>query len=155
MKIIGHRHTGIIVQDFEMMLEFYLGLGLQLRRRDVERGPFVEKLLGIEGIILETAKLILYNEEIDYKYRFQLEIMNIKNNISKQENTNEYFNIMEKQGILDLAFTVDNIEEVIQYILSKDGTILNQPIKTKVGYPALHLYATDPENNVLHLAQNL
>ena len=153
MKIIGHRHTGIIVNDFEIMLDYYLGLGFELRVRDIEQGNFINKLLGTDDIILETGKLILNNRDLEYKYRFQLEVMFIKNEIKKNEI--KLFDFIKSFGVLDLAFTIDKINEVIEYIISKNGKVLSEPIKATQGFPALHMYASDPEGNVLHLAQNL
>ena len=50
MKIISHRHTGLIVNDLDKMLDFYLGLGFELRRRDIEEGSFVNNLVGEKNI---------------------------------------------------------------------------------------------------------
>mgnify|MGYP004000639581 FL=1 len=51
MKVLANRHIGIIVKNFDRMLDFYVGLGLELRRRDIEKGQFVEKLLNTDNII--------------------------------------------------------------------------------------------------------
>ena len=79
MKVLANRHVGIIVHNFDKMLDFYIGLGFELRRRDLEEGPFVEKLLNADSIILETAKLVLQDENIPIHYRFNLELMKIAN----------------------------------------------------------------------------
>ncbi len=31
MKILEHRHTGLIVDDLDQMIDFYVGLGLVLK----------------------------------------------------------------------------------------------------------------------------
>jgi catechol 2,3-dioxygenase-like lactoylglutathione lyase family enzyme len=49
MKITGHRHTGIIVNHFDVMLDFYVGLGLVLRRRDNERARHYKDLLSLSN----------------------------------------------------------------------------------------------------------
>ena len=59
MKILEHRHTGLLVDDLDRMIEFYVGLGLVLKQRDLESGHFIDGLLNTESIVLETAKLIL------------------------------------------------------------------------------------------------
>ena len=79
MKVLANRHIGIIVKNFDRMLDFYVGLGLELRRRDIEKGQFVEKLLNTDNIILETAKLILQDESVPIQYRFNLELIKIVN----------------------------------------------------------------------------
>ena len=69
---------------------------------------------------------------------------------------NKNFVILKKKiGILDIAFTVDNIADTLKYIVKNGGSIINKPLKSTLGFPALHCYSTDPEGNVLHLAQNL
>ena len=85
MKILANRHVGIIVHNFDKMLDFYIGLGFELRRRDSEEGPFVEKLLNADGIVLETAKLVLQDENIPIHYRFNLELMKIVNTESDRK----------------------------------------------------------------------
>jgi hypothetical protein len=50
MKILSHRHTGIIINDFDGMLKFYVGMGLVLRRRDLEQGQL--QVLYLAGSML-------------------------------------------------------------------------------------------------------
>lgn len=158
MRILGHRHTGIIVNDLDRMLDFYVGLGLLLRRRDIEEGPFIDSLLGANKILLETAKLVLSNENHPLKYEFQLELMKVKN---YKENQGEViyspkFDFYERPaGILDIAFTVDDINSVLMHIIKSGGSIVGEPLESVAGFPALHCYAQDPEGNVLHIAENL
>lgn len=159
MKILGHRHTGIIVNDFDKMLEFYLGLGLVLRRHDFEEGPFIDGLLGTDNIMLETAKLMLDDEDIPIKYRFQLELMKIKNKNVKTKgilgNSAKFDFLGKPMGILDIAFTVDDIDSVLRFIVKNGGNVIGEPLEAVGGFPALHCYARDPEGNVLHIAENL
>jgi catechol 2,3-dioxygenase-like lactoylglutathione lyase family enzyme len=156
MKILGHRHTGIIVNDFDVMLKFYVDMGLVLRRRDLEQGPFIDGLLGTKGILVETAKLVLEDKNNPIGYSFQLELMKIKNGSSYQKNDQVAFNFLARSsGILDLAFTVDDITAFRSFITLNGGDLIGEPLEVVSGFPALHCYARDPEGNVLHLAQNL
>ena len=157
MKILGHRHTGIIVCDFDVMLKFYLGMGLVLRRRDLEKGPMIDGLIGTKGILLETAKLVLEDMNNPIGYSFQIELMKIKNiNIAYEKNKQVVFDFTKRPlGVLDLAFTVDDIIAIRNYIILNGGDLIGEPLKLVSGFPALHCYARDPEGNVLHLAQNL
>jgi predicted enzyme related to lactoylglutathione lyase len=58
------------------------------------------------------------------------------------------------RGVLDIAFTVDDIEAVCLYILAHGGDIIGQTMNAVAGHPAVHCYTRDPEGNVLHLAEN-
>lgn len=156
MKFLSHRHTGLIVQDFEKMLSFYVGLGFEIRTKDLESGKFVNHLIGTENIVLETAKLILNDKSIAYKYRYQLELMKIREKNKEIIKNKVQFNFLDKKnGLLDLSFTVDNINDVMEYIIENDGILINKPLESVSGFPALHCYMCDPEGNVLHLAENL
>jgi predicted enzyme related to lactoylglutathione lyase len=66
------------------------------------------------------------------------------------------FDFNQRQiGILDLAFTVDDITSVLKYITDNGGDLISEPLESPAGFPALHSYARDPEGNVLHIAQNI
>ena len=158
MRILGHRHTGIIVNDFDMMLDFYIGLGFVLRRRDRESGEFVNHLLNSIDFVYDTAKLVLPDKKVPIQYRFNLELMKLVNNKEyKIDNSifNEFNFSRRRIGILDLAFTVDDIISVLEYVIDSGGDIISKPMQGSEGFPALHSYARDPEGNVLHIAQNL
>ena len=139
------------------MLEFYVGMGLLLRRRDLEQGVSIDSLLGTNGIILETAKLVLEDKRNPIGYSFQLELMKIKDaNYEDIKISKSSFDFASKSiGVLDLAFTVDDIIAVCNYIVLNGGDLIGEPLELVGGFPALHCYARDPEGNLLHLAQNL
>lgn len=159
MRILGHRHTGVIVLDLDRMLEFYVGLGLSVRRRDYETGSFIDGLLGTTNVELETAKLMLDDPSIEFRYRFQLELMRVVGSsgaVPKEPTHLEQFDFLSKpSGVLDIAFTVDDIRKVLEFIVANGGKAIGEPLAASAGFPALHCYALDPEGNVLHLAENL
>lgn len=159
MRILGHRHTGIIVLDLDRMLEFYVGLGLTVRRRDYETGAFIDGLLGTTNVELETAKLMLDDPSIEFRFRFQLELMRIvrpSGAAFQEATTPERFDFLSKPaGVLDIAFTVDDIRKVLMFIVANGGKAIGEPLAAFTGFPALHCYALDPEGNVLHLAENV
>ncbi|MDC1122777.1 hypothetical protein OAT11_05420 [Nitrospinaceae bacterium] len=157
-KILSPRHVGIIVDNLDVMIKFYIGLGLTLRRRDYESGDFVNHLLGTPaGFEMETAKLILTNEEIPFAFQFNLELIKIIKPEKIASNTSPLpFDITSKSsGLLDLSFTVENLDTTIDFILMHRGSVVNTPMKAHAGFPAIHVYTKDPEGNILHLAENL
>ena len=47
------RHTGIVVDNLKSALEFYQGLlGFQIVKTMEENGPFIETILGLDGVDL-------------------------------------------------------------------------------------------------------
>ena len=45
MQVLGLRHMGILVSNFDSIIKFYFGLGFKLLVEDCERGEFIERLL--------------------------------------------------------------------------------------------------------------
>ena len=160
MKVLANRHIGIIVHDIDKMINFYSGLGMILKGDPMlEEGEFIEGLLNSKGIKLLTAKLTIKNDELPEKYWFVLELMtlNHKHNKSYSKSVNKApFSFSDSEnGVLDIAFTVDDINAVCQYVLDQGGDLISKPLKSVGGYPAWHCYLRDPEGNVLHIAENL
>ena len=53
------RHTGLVVRDLERSIKFYCDVfGFSIYKRRIERHDgYINKLVGIEGIVLEWVKL--------------------------------------------------------------------------------------------------
>jgi len=161
MKVLANRHIGILVHDLDKMIDFYTGLGMIMKNYGsmLEKGKFIEGLLSSKGIILKTAKLTIENDELPEKYWFVLELMTLNHehnkSYSKSINKTPFSFSDNENGVLDIAFTVDDINSVSDYVISHGGGLIGGVMKAAVGYPALHRYLLDPEGNVLHIAQNI
>ena len=161
MKVLANRHVGILVHDLDKMIDFYTGLGMVMKNYGsmLEKGKFIDGLLGSKGIILKTAKLTIENDELPEKYWFVLELMTLNHehnkSYSKSVNKTPFSFSDNENGVLDIAFTVDDINSVSDYVISHGGGLIGDVMKAAVGYPALHRYLLDPEGNVLHVAENL
>ena len=161
MKVLANRHIGILVHDLDKMIDFYTGLGMIMKNYGsmLEKGKFIEGLLNSKGIILKTAKLTIENDELPEKYWFVLELMTLNHehnkSYSKSVNKTPFSFSDNENGVLDIAFTVDDINSVSDYVISHGGGLIGDVMKAAVGYPALHRYLLDPEGNVLHVAENL
>ena len=161
MKVLANRHIGILVHDLDKMIDFYTGLGMIMKNYGsmLEKGKFIEGLLNSKGIILKTAKLTIENDELPEKYWFVLELMTLNHehnkSYSKSVNKTPFSFSDNENGVLDIAFTVDDINSVSDYVISHGGGLIGGVMKSAVGYPALHSYLLDPEGNVLHIAQNI
>ena len=52
------RHTGIVVEDLDKALEFYRDvLEFKVEKSMNERGPFIETILGLKGVVVTTIKM--------------------------------------------------------------------------------------------------
>lgn len=58
MMITGIRHIGIVVNDIENAIKFWVGLlGFKVITDQLEEGEFIDKLLGLENVSVRTVKL--------------------------------------------------------------------------------------------------
>ena len=109
--------------------------------------------------LANIIKLTIENDELPEKYWFVLELMTLNHehnkSYSKSVNKTPFSFSDNENGILDIAFTVDDINSVSDYVISHGGGLIGGVMKAAVGYPALHRYLLDPEGNVLHVAENL
>ena len=161
MKILANRHVGILVHNMDAMIEFYTGLGMTMKGygRMIEKGKFIDTILNADKCILETTKLTIEDNDLPEKYWFVLELMSLHNdNKSSLDSTPDKlkFDINNhKKGVLDIAFTVDNIYTVSEYVVNQGGSLIGAIEAPPKGYPSLHCYLHDIEGNVLHIAQNI
>lgn len=53
-------------------------------------------------------------------------------------------------GVLDIAFTVDDIEAVFKYKLDNGGELISKPLQAIAEFPTIHSYARDREQRLTH-----
>jgi catechol 2,3-dioxygenase-like lactoylglutathione lyase family enzyme len=57
--ISGVRHTGIVVNDLDSALNFWVDLlGFQVVSNEFETGDFIDHLLGLKDVSVQTVKLV-------------------------------------------------------------------------------------------------
>lgn len=144
--IINTRHFGIVVQDIEKSIKFYEGLGMTLQNRMVEEGPYIDKLVGLENVKLEWAKLKIRDNSV-------LELLKYHNNPDINNNSNKVQN-SNKLGCSHIAFTVLNINDTISYISSSGGNI-NKKVQISPDKKVKVAYCYDIEGNLLEIVQEL
>jgi catechol 2,3-dioxygenase-like lactoylglutathione lyase family enzyme len=147
VRVLSHRHTAIIVADLDRMIDFYVALGFEQRRRDHEEGEFISHLLGLENLVLESVKLALPDG-----YVIEL-IKHISHDPPPRPEAAEGHH-PPRYGLDHIGVTVDDIEAVVEKAQALGGRLISSPKWTNPGLPSIHAYVTDPENNLIHIAQN-
>ena len=51
------RHTGIVVRNLDQEIAFYEALGFKTWNRQLEKGQFLETVVDLKNVSIETAKL--------------------------------------------------------------------------------------------------
>ena len=142
--ITGYRHTGLVVRDLEKSRSFYENLlGFQLWKQALESGPFIEKVVGIQGVILEWVKLKAPDGTL-------LELLYYQQPSAFEEG--EYIQPSNKIGCSHIAFTVSDIENLYCSLVEKGFYCNSSPRLSPDGRVKV-LYCHDPDGIIVELVE--
>lgn len=156
------RHLALVVTDMEKAINLYQDLGADLRSRDLEKGPFIENLLGIQNVVIETCKMHFSDnsrlELIKFISTQSFLRTNQNNNVVSEISLQKYHSLYTTLN--HVAFTVRDLLKSIKIIESYGGCLHTEPVistkkHSESAVLAKHAYIFDPFNNLLHLAQDL
>ena len=137
------RHTGIVVDDLIKSLEFYTKkLGFEVSNRMDESGPFIDKILGLNNIMVTTVKMTLHDGQM-------VELLDFTSH--KKEGLSKHINDI---GPTHLSFTVDDLDAI--YIDFKNDGIefISTPEISPNGYVKV-AFCQAPEGTFIELVQVL
>jgi catechol 2,3-dioxygenase-like lactoylglutathione lyase family enzyme len=139
------RHAGIAVGDLDRSLHFYRDLlRLPVQRRAVEKGPELEKILGLPGVEVETVKLGFSPEST------LVELLSFRSHPVSFLKDNRTLTA----GPTHLAFTVDNLQNLYAE-LCLTGVPFNCPPQISADGKVLLTYCQDPDGTLIELVQEL
>lgn len=138
------RHTGLVVVDIMTSINFYEQLGLVNWKQEVEKGDFISNLVGLDNVVIETAKLKAPDGSI-------LELLEYKSHPSKNKDIKYKSNM---HGCSHVAFTVNDIEYLSKKIVQLGGSIVNQPALSDNGLVKV-VYCHDPDGILLELVEEI
>lgn len=137
------RHTGIVVSDLDKSIEFYThDLGFKISKRMDESGHFINKILGLENLIVTTVKMTLDNNQM-----IELLDFTTHKKIALKRHVNDI-------GPTHLAFTVENIETVYKNFLNKKINFISKPYVSPDGYAKV-AFCIAPEGTYIELVELL
>ncbi len=138
------RHTGIVVNNLDKCLNFYLNIGFCEVSREIETGSYIDNLVGLNNVKLECAKLAL-NENIT------LELLKYHSHPYENKDVPRMSN---RIGCSHIALTVYNVLECFNLISQNGGGSINQ-IQTSPDGKVKVVYCYDPEGNIIEIVEEL
>jgi catechol 2,3-dioxygenase-like lactoylglutathione lyase family enzyme len=144
--VLNTRHTGFVVLDLERFIKFYVGFGLKLVSRMIEEGDYIDKLVGLNNVKLEWAKLSLPDGSL-------IELLQYHTHIDSSH-INEEVQLSYRLGCSHIALTVRDIEKAIEYICLSGGSVKNKHQISPDGKVKV-AYCYDMEGNILEIVQEL
>ena len=133
------RHSGIVVRDIIESYNFYVDLGFMIESDEIEKGKFLDTILGIDGCEIRVMKMSCGNQMI--------ELLEYKEPKSK-----DFEKKINSIGCSHLAMTVDDIESVYKRLTEQGVEFINPPEsngKVKVAF------CKDPNDVWLELVEEL
>ncbi len=140
--MIGTRHTGIVVENLEVAQKFYLGLGFSWHSENVEAGPFIEQVTGLDNAKLKWVKMNLPDGSL-------LELLQYQQ--PKQE-PNKTRQVSNEMGVSHVAFTVENIDRICEQVVRLGGGLVNKPALSKNRLFRV-AYCHDVEGNLFEVVE--
>jgi catechol 2,3-dioxygenase-like lactoylglutathione lyase family enzyme len=117
VKIIGYRHTGIIVENLNESLSFYEGfLGLKLLQKHIDESEYISKVTGVKGIIADYAKLEIPGGQI-------LELLSYPSHKFLRAERE-----IIQPGEAHLAFQVHSIEDAYASVVAANIPHISAPV---------------------------
>jgi catechol 2,3-dioxygenase-like lactoylglutathione lyase family enzyme len=138
------RHTGIVVRDLSYAIDFYLGLGFEPFSREIEQGEFIDQVVNLSDVKVETAKL-------RSPCGFLLELLQYHSHPESKEINLQSSN---RLGCSHIAFTVISIDKTLKKINSMGGRCPNLPATSSFSKVKV-AYCHDLEGNLLEIVEEL
>jgi catechol 2,3-dioxygenase-like lactoylglutathione lyase family enzyme len=137
-------HVGIVVDDLAAATAFFVELGLKLRGEMPVEGGWVDRVVGLEGIRVDTAIL----ETPDGHGR--LELVKFYSPSVRGGDRNAPANTL---GIRHVAFAVDDIDAVVATVRARGGELVGEVEQYEDSYRLC--YVRGPDGIIVELAEQI
>lgn len=138
------RHTGLVVADMERALKFWCDvLGFELVKKMDESGPFIDAMMGLEGVHVTTAKLAAPDGRMVELLQFH-----------SHPNRERWEGMPYSTGFTHIALTVDNLDVLMPRLEREGVTFPAVPLCSPDGYAKV-TYARAPDGILLELVEVL
>lgn len=142
--MISLRHIGIVVQDIDVALNFWVDiLGFKVVRRELEQGEFIDKLLGLSNVVVTTVKMRSGAGS-------QIELLKF----DSHKDIKEWAGKPYSTGLTHVALEVQDLDKEFQRLLKLGIQFIGNPSISPDG-GAKVVYALGPEKLLLEFVEVL
>jgi catechol 2,3-dioxygenase-like lactoylglutathione lyase family enzyme len=144
MTIQRMDNVGVVVDDLEAAVAFFLELGLELEGEAVVEGPWVDRVVGLDDVRAEIAMV----RTPDGHGRLELTKFHTPTAVSTGHNAPA-----NTLGIRRIMFAVDDIEDVLARLQAHGAELVGELVPYKDVYRLC--YVRGPEGIIVALAEQL
>lgn len=144
MTIQRMDHVGIVVDDLPAAIEFFVGLGMEVRGEGSVQGELVDRIVGLDGIHTELAMLGTSDGDAE------IELVKFLSPPTEDGDPGAPSNTL---GIRHLAFIVEDIETLVADLQARGGELIGELVRYGDSYRLC--YVRGPEGIIVELAEKL
>jgi catechol 2,3-dioxygenase-like lactoylglutathione lyase family enzyme len=137
-------HVGVVVDDLEAAVAFFVDLGLERGGTGTVEGEWVDRVVGLEGVRSE----LVFMEAPDGNTRLELVKFH-----APSDDGGAPPEAANRPGIRHLAFTVDDLETVLDRLRSKGLDMVGEVQDYEDIFRLC--YVRGPEGIIVELAQRI
>jgi catechol 2,3-dioxygenase-like lactoylglutathione lyase family enzyme len=137
-------NVGIVVDDLQATIAFFVELGLELEGELTVEGSWVDRCVGLDGVRNDIAML----QTPDGHGR--LELIKFKTPTATTAEPNAPVNML---GIRRIMFAVDDIDDVLARLRGHGAELIGEVVQYEDTYRLC--YVRGPEGIILALAQEI
>jgi catechol 2,3-dioxygenase-like lactoylglutathione lyase family enzyme len=137
-------HVGIIVDDLAAAIDFFVEMGFEVQGRFSVDGPWVDRIVGLEGVRNDAAML----QTPDGNGRLEL----IKFHAPPAEGDGQPAPA-NTRGLRHIAFAVDDIEAVIARLRARGAELVGELVNYGDSYWLC--YVRGPDGIIVELAEEI
>ena len=137
-------HVGVIVDDLEAAIDFFVELGLEVQSRFSVDGTLVDRIVGLEGVRNAAAML----QTPDGSGRLELIQFNAPPSVGDDGHAPA-----NTRGLRHLAFAVDDIDDAIARLQAHGAELVGELVNYEDSYRLC--YVRGPEGIIVELAEKI
>ncbi|MDD7942046.1 VOC family protein [Actinomycetospora lutea] len=137
-------HVGVVVDDLDAAIAFFLELGMELEGRMPAEGAWVDRVVGLEGVRVEIAMVRTPDGHS------KLELTQFRTPAATTAEPGAPANTI---GLRRLMFAVDDIHDTVERLRARGGELVGEIAKFEEMF--LLCYLRGPSGIVVALAEEL
>ena len=144
MTILRMDNVGIVVNDLEAVIAFFVELGLELEGETTVEGRLVDRIVGLDGVRSDIAML----RTPDGHSRLELSKFHTPPPTTAEPNAP-----VNTLGIRRIMFAVEDIEDVLARLQAHGAELVGEVVQYEDSYRLC--YVRGPEGIIVALAEPL
>ena len=144
MTILRMDNVGVVVDDLEAAVAFFVEIGLELDGEATVEGPWVDRVVGLDDVRADIAMV----RTPDGNGRLELTKFHTPTAVNAEPNA-----AANTLGIRRIMFAVDDIEDVVARLHAHGAELIGEIARYEDSYRLCYLRG--PEGIIVALAESL